>query len=86
MVSNAYKGRFILLRIKVIIYNRSLAFCFPSKPRLLAQAPLRNNTRLLMLLELSALIFPTGIGDVYLSIYLPTYLFWKNETSVVPEK
>jgi hypothetical protein len=51
MATNAYQGRFVLLRIKAIIYKKSLAFCFPSKPRMLAQASLRNNTRLLMLLD-----------------------------------
>lgn len=67
MVTNAYQGMFVWLRIKVIIYNRSLAFCFPSKPRLLAQAPLRNNTRWLRLLDSVSINLPYWQWE---SIYL----------------
>lgn len=55
---NPYQGSFVLLRIEVITGKRDLTFCFPSKPSLLVEAPLRHNTRLLRLLPSAGINLP----------------------------
>lgn len=89
MVTNAYQGRFVLLRVKVIIHNRSLAFGFPSKPRRHAQAgAFEKQQKITYAIRSVSISLPHWQWELlfmYLSIYLLfIYLFWKNETSHVP--
>lgn len=82
MVTNAYQGRFVLLRIKVITYNRKLTFYSPSNPTLFAKIPLRNNTRLLRLdLQKSSPLAMKRLL-IYLfvcSFIMESFIFQENE-------
>lgn len=43
IVTNAYQGRLVPLRIKVIRWNESSEFCFPSKPTLCLLRPFQKH-------------------------------------------